>query len=121
MKNTFVKKEEHMELVDGIKVELNRLDDQFDTVHRRFDIMDQRFNKFEEGFNKIDKYFDGMNDRFNRIEQHLSYHDSRFNDIEKQLSAKVDNKDFRTLVSVLKAGKALNEHEADHFLIPVSY
>ncbi|QQS60638.1 hypothetical protein IPN41_01540 [Candidatus Falkowbacteria bacterium] len=72
--------------------------------------MDQRFEQL----------LSQMNEGFKRIENSLSYHDGRFNDIEKQLSAKVDTKDFRTLVSVLKAGKVINEHEADHFLIPVS-
>jgi hypothetical protein len=61
-----------------------------------------------------------MDERFNKIEKHLDYHDARFNDLEKRLSEKVDKKDFRTLITVLRAGNVLNRHEADHFLIPIT-
>ncbi|HRH33334.1 MAG TPA: hypothetical protein PK720_04320 [bacterium] len=90
------------------------------TLNKSFTKIEKNFQRIEERFKQMDERFEQMNERFNKIEKHLDYHDARFNDLEKRLSEKVDKKDFRTLITVLRAGNVLNRHEADHFLIPIT-
>lgn len=96
------------------------LNKSFTKIEKNFQRIEERFKQMDKRFEQMDERFEKMDDRFNKIEKHLDYHDVRFNDLEKRLSEKVDKKDFRTLITVLKAGNIINRHEADHFLIPVS-
>ena len=96
MEIEIITREEYMQLIDLLKIQFDKIDERFDNLEER------------------------INERFDTVEQRLDYHDIRFNDLEKRLSEKVDKKDFKTLITVLKAGNVINRHEADHFLIPVS-
>ncbi len=102
MNNLYITQEEYMQLIDLLKIEFNRIDENFDQIDKRFDQLSNQ-----------------MNDRFVRIEQQLDHHSTRLNSLEKQLLEKVDKGDFKTLITVLKAGNIINRHEADHFFIPL--